>query len=252
MTNNYSRLTLLLGWQDIRQRYRRSTVGQFWITISIGVMVGCLAFLFSTLFQSPLEKLLPFLAIGLICWNFLSSTITEGCQAFVAGEGIIKQLNLPLTVHVARVVWRNLIVFAHNLVIVPVIFLLLGLGIGWTALLFLPGLLLVTLNLFWVCVALAIVCTRFRDVPQIIQSALQVAFYLTPIIWLPELLKGKREFALVEFNPFYHLIELVRAPLLGHAPTLSNWAAGIGLLVAGGLMSFWLYRRLGHRVAYWL
>ena len=252
MTRNDTRLVLLLGWQDIRQRYRRSALGQFWITISIGVMVLCLAFLFGRLFQAPLEKFLPFLAIGLICWNFISTTVTEGCSAFIAAEGIIKQLNVPLRVHVARVIWRNLVIFAHNLVIVPIIFLSLGLGLNWWALLFVPGLAVVTLNLVWVSMVLGIVCTRFRDLPLVVQSILQVAFYLTPIIWLPELLKGKAEFALVQANPIYHLIELVRAPLLGSPPTLMNWGVGVGLLLVGGAFAIWFNRKLGYRVAFWL
>jgi ABC-type polysaccharide/polyol phosphate export permease len=252
MLKNSTRLTLLLGWQDIRQRYRRSVLGQFWITISIGVMVLCLALLFGRLFQAPLAQFLPFLAIGLICWNFISSTVAEGCNSFIAAEGIIKQLSVPLSVHVKRVIWRNLVVFAHNLVIIPVVFFSLGMGLSGWALLFLPGLLLLTLNLLWVSMLLGLVCTRFRDMPQIVQSIMQIAFYLTPIIWLPELLKNKAEFALVEYNPLYHLIELVRAPLLGSPPTLANWVVGLGLFFVGGLFTLWFSRRLGHRVAYWL
>jgi ABC-type polysaccharide/polyol phosphate export permease len=252
MTDAEIRLFILLGWQDIRQRYRRSILGQFWITVSVGVMILCLAFLFGRLFQSPLEKYLPFLAIGLICWNFISATISEGCLAFIAAEGIIKQLNVPLQVHIARIIWRNLVVFGHNLIILPLIFFGLGISLNWSALLFLPGLVLLTLNLAWVSLVLGIICTRFRDVPQIIHSILQVVFYLTPIIWLPELLRGKAEFALVDFNPAYHLIELVRAPLLGSPSTIQNWAAGLMLLMLGGSLALLLARKLGHRVAYWL
>ena len=252
MKNTGLRLSVLLAWHDIRNRYRRSALGQFWITISVGVMILCLGFLFSRLLQAPIEQFLPFLTIGLICWSFVSATVTEGCNSFIAAEGIIKQVKIPLQLHVARVIWRNLIVFAHNLLIIPIVFLSLEIRLGWVALLFIPGLTILTLNLIWIGMALGIVCARFRDVPQIIQSILQIAFYLTPIIWLPELLKGRAEFALITFNPVYHLIELLRAPLLGTPPTLMNWGVSLGLLISGGAFTWWMSRKFFHRIAYWL
>jgi ABC-type polysaccharide/polyol phosphate export permease len=252
MLFKHSYLVGLLGWQDIRQRYRRSKIGQFWITISMGVMVLCLGVLFGRLFNTPLDTFLPFLATGLIAWGFLSTALSEGCLAFISAESIIKQLPIPLGVHCLRVVYRNLLVLAHNLVIIPLIWFFLNVPVTWSTMLFLPGLLLVSLNLAWAGYLLGVLCTRFRDLTQIVQNFLQVSFYLTPIIWLPALLKGRAEFMLVQYNPFYHLIELLRAPLLGASPSAANWLVGAGLLAAGSLLAARVHKALGHRVAYWL
>ena len=243
------RLWGMLGWQDIRQRYRRSTLGPFWLTISMGALVGGLGVLYAGLFRMDVADYLPFVAAGLIIWGLLSGLITEGCAAFIGAEGIIKQVNLPLSVHVYRVVWRNLIVFAHNVAIYVAAAVIFSIQPGWTGLLVLPGLALLCLNGVWMGLLLGLVSARFRDVPQIVASVVQVAFFLTPIIWKPELLPD-RAFVL-DLNPFFHLVELVRAPSLGQAPGLVSWLAAAGITLGGWLVTLLMYRRYRWRIAYW-
>ena len=235
------RLWGMLGWQDVRQRYRRSTLGPFWLTISMGALVGGLGVLYAGLFRMDVADYLPFVAAGLIIWGLLSGLITEGCAAFIGAEGIIKQVNLPLSVHVYRVVWRNLIVFAHNVAIYVAAAVIFSIQPGWTGLLVLPGLALLCLNGVWMGLLFGLVSARFRDVPQIAASVVQVAFFLTPIIWKPELLPD-RTFVL-DLNPFFHLVELVRAPLLGQAPGLVSWLAAAGITLGGWLVTLLMYRR---------
>ncbi len=243
------RLWGMLGWQDVRQRYRRSTLGPFWLTISMGALVGGLGVLYAGLFRMDVADYLPFVAAGLIIWGLLSGLITEGCAAFIGAEGIIKQVSLPLSVHVYRVVWRNLIVFAHNVAIYVAAAVIFSIQPGWTGLLVLPGLALLCLNGVWMGLLLGLVSARFRDVPQIVASVVQVAFFLTPIIWKPELLPD-RAFVL-DLNPFFHLVELVRAPSLGQAPGLVSWLAAVGITLGGWLVTLLMYRRYRWRIAYW-
>lgn len=241
-----------LGWQDVRARYRRSAVGAFWLTISMGVVIGTIGIVFGQIFKSPMEQFLPFLAIGLILWNFISTVITEGCSGFIAAEAVIKQLPIPLPVHILRMVWRNLIILAHNIVIFPLVLLAVQKPLAWVAFLSVPGLVLVVVNLFWATLLMATVCARYRDIPQIITSALQIVFYLTPIMWLPHLLPQRASAYIVDANPFYHLIEIVRAPLLGEAPQFENWAVSIAMAVLGWLVTLAFYGRYRRRIAYWL
>src|SRR5690606_1805257 len=152
---------------------------------SMGIMIATIGIVFGSIFKTPMKEFFPFLTLGLIIWTFISTTISEGCAGFIMAEGIIKQLPLPLPVHIARVVWRNTIILAHNLVIFPLVLLAVGRGLESTALIAIPGLMLLIFNLGWMTLLLAIVCTRYRDLPQIIASLLQVAMYLTPIIWMP-------------------------------------------------------------------
>jgi ABC-type polysaccharide/polyol phosphate export permease len=245
-------LAATLGWQDIKQRYRRSKVGPFWITISMGVMVASIGVVFGSIFNSPMKEYLPFLAAGTIFWAFITGVINEGCLGFVVAENVIKQLPIPLFVHILRVVWRNFLIMLHNLVIFPIVLLVLGVPINPLMFLFIPGIVLVTINLTWVAVLLGVVCTRFRDMPNIIASILQVAFYITPIIWMPNLLPAKGSYFLLEVNPFFHLLEVIRAPLLGQLPSGLSWLITIGMAIVGWIITLKVFGRYQHRLAYWL
>lgn len=245
-------LALFLAWSDIRQRYRRSTLGPLWITISTGVMIGCLGLIFGNIFKAPREIFLPFLSVGLIVWSFISSVLMGATSVFADSEGVVKQLPLPLFTHVLRMILRNIIIFFHNLVLIPIVFFCVGKGLSWDVFLFIPGFLLLSLNLAWVALLLGVVCTRFRDITQIIGSILQIAFYVTPIIWLPTMLPGRAAVYVLEPNPFFHLLEIVRGPWLGDAPTYISWLYVVVMLVAGWVFTIVIYNRYKTRIAYWL
>lgn len=244
------KLWSMMGWLDIKRRYRRSMLGPFWLTLSMGVTVATLGVLYGSLFNLDGRTYVPFLCLGMVCWDFISKSITEGCRTFLDLEHLIKQIRLPLSVHVAGVVWRNTATFLHNVVIFLLVALIFQVWPGAVGLLVLPGLVLLVLNLFWITLLLALVCARFRDVPQIVQTGVQLLFFVTPVFWKPEMLKDLRP--VVELNPFFHMIELVRAPLLGQVPTALNWIVMLATLVLGGTVTFRLFARFRKRVPYWL
>ena len=245
-------LPLYLAKADIRQRYRRSILGPWWITISTGVMIACIGVIFGTIFKSPMQEFLPFLSAGLIIWGFISSTVMDATNVLISAEAIIKQLPIPVFSHILRMVGRNLIVFFHNLLIFPVVGLCVQKGINWNIFYFIPGIVILTLNLLWISLLLAVICTRFRDMTQIVGSLLQIAFYLTPIIWMPSLLPARASFMLLDPNPVYHLLAIVRDPLIGLSPSLMNWLVSTGLLLIGSLLSLLLFNRYRARISYWL
>ena len=240
----------LLGWQDIRRRYRRSVLGPFWLTISMGVLVGAMGTLYGALLKIGVEDYLPFLAAGFIVWSLISGLIVDGCAAFTDAERIIKQAALPASVHVYRVAWRNLIIFAHNVVIFAVVAVIFSISPGWAGLAALPGLLLICLNGVWIGLMLGLVSARFRDIPQMVASVVQVMFFLTPIIWKPELLPERTP--VLDFNPFYHLVEIVRAPMLGRYPAPASWLGMLAMALGGWLLTLLVYRRYRWRLAYWV
>lgn len=242
----------MLGWQDVRQRYRRSALGPFWLTISMGVMIGTIGLVFGEIFKTPLTEFLPFLAAGMILWSFISSVVIEGCASFIAADGIIKQLPIPLFVHVMRMIWRNILILGHNIVIFPLVLLAVGRPLSWLAVVSIPAFLLVVVNLTWVSLLLSVFCARYRDLPQIVANVLQVLFYLTPIMWMPASLPSRAGIYLLKFNPVYHVLSVARAPLLGELPTLSDWLVSLGLAVFGWLVALLVYGRYKRRIAYWL
>jgi ABC-type polysaccharide/polyol phosphate export permease len=159
-------------------------------------------------------------------------------------------LRAPLSIYVYQMIWRNLLIFAHNITIYVVVLMFVKVPLGWNAFLAIPGLFLVIVNGVWVSLALGSLSARFRDVPPIVTSILQVAFFLTPIFWLPESIPDRQIF--VHLNPFYYLIEIVRMPLMGKTPPLFIWAVAIGINLVSALVAAFFYARCRERIAYWV
>lgn len=241
-----------LGWQDVKQRYRRSALGPFWLTLSMGIMIGSIGIVFGQIFQTPMKEYLPFLASGVILWTFISTVILEGCTGFIAAEGIIKQLPIPLFVHILRIIWRNALILGHNIVILPLVFLIMGKGFSWVIFLSLPGIIVALSNLAWISLLLGILSSRYRDLPQIVSSVLQILFYITPIMWMPSHMPDRVGNSILLMNPVFHTMEIIRAPLLGQVPSIENWAVSIGLTVVGWAATLLLYGKYKRRIAYWL
>jgi len=244
------RIWAMMGWNEVRTRYRRSMLGPFWLTISTGVMVACMGPLFAKLFNQDTGSYLAFLAIGFVVWQLISLTISDSCLAFIAAESFIKQIKLPLSVYVLRVIWKNLVMFAHNLVVIAAVFVFVPPKASWTMLLFPLGVAAVALNAVWVSLLLGMLSARFRDIPQIVTSLVQVAFFLTPVMWQPHML-GRHVWA-AELNPFYHFVEVIRGPLLGAPFEPGSWLAVAGIAVFGYAFTLALYARCRARIAFWV
>jgi lipopolysaccharide transport system permease protein len=238
------------GWQDIRLRYRRSILGPWWLTASTAVTIGVLGGLWSQIFQLDIKEYLPYYAIGHVVWIWFSSQINDACAGFTQFEHIIKHTRLPYPTYLLRLFIRNTLVLAHNAVVVLAVVFLCGTGLHAASWLSLVGLGLVAVVCVLLSIVIAISCARYRDLPPIVASLLQVLFFLTPILWQPGAL---RSFAWVaEMNPLFHWIELIRQPLLGHVPAALSylWAGGsIGFLA---LFALWLLGRQCDRIAYWM
>jgi ABC-type polysaccharide/polyol phosphate export permease len=247
----YFHMWSLLGWYDIKQRYRRSLIGPFWITISTGIMVATIGLMFSTIFKSPIREFLPYFAIGQIVWLLISQQLTESCSMFVQYQAIIKQISLPLTVHVFRKLWFNLILFLHNFLIIIIVLVISSGGFSRESLYVIPAMLLILVLLFFLSVILGIVCTRFRDITQIVTVFLQLIYFFTPIFWMRKNLAGRHSW-ITDFNPFFHMIELVRSPLLGVAPAAYHWIYLLMCIAIAAIIAFYFLKKFRHRVAYWL
>ena len=241
-----------LGWQDIKQAYRRSALGPFWLTLGTAVQVVAIGLVFGLIFGSPLEEFLPYLAVSLILWNFLSSSILDGSMGFITGEAILRQLPIPAYVHIVRSIWKNVLMFAHNGVLIPVLFLVFLKLPNWNLVLLVPGFLIASLFLFFSSYLLALLTARYRDMQQIIASFMTVMFYITPVIWQPSLIPGGTAHLLLGLNPFYHLLQIIRLPILGQTPTFENWALSIAMTTVAGLVAYLASKQYKSRLAYWV
>ncbi|MBB5806970.1 ABC-2 type transport system permease protein [Saccharothrix ecbatanensis] len=266
-----------LGWQDIKQRYRRSVIGPLWITISMGTTALALGLLYSQLFGQQLNTFLPYVTAGFIIWNFILGVVSEGTDVFIANEGLIKHLPAPVTVHVLRMVWRQVLFFGHNLV---VYFIVLAVyypalskpysmggdelnshpGLSWTMVLAIPAFALIVVNAVWVALLFGIISTRFRDIPPVIHSFINLIFFMTPIVWHVGVLnkvtgdggEASWKVLIAELNPLYHFVEIVRAPLLGHTQEWHHWVVVGGFTIVGWALALIAMRNYRARVSYWV
>lgn len=244
------RLWTLLGWLEVRQRYARSRLGPFWLTISMGVVIGSIGVVYGTLFGQKMSEYLPFLATSLVMWNMFSQSVQEGSMAYINSGNYIRQAATPKLIFMLQVTWRNLIVLAHNFLIVIALLAIFGVKNWETLPLFIPGLIIYVLNATWVGMIAGLLSARFRDLPQIISALIQVAFYITPIMYRPDALT-KYSF-IVDWNPLGYLLGVVREPLIGQVPNAMTWGVAVGMAAIGWPLALLLTGRYLKRIPYWV
>jgi ABC-2 type transport system permease protein len=186
----------------------------------------------------------------------VSGCVLEGSEVFIANEGLIKFLPAPLSLHVYRLVWRQTLFFLHNMVIWVILMIVFPHPLGWSLLLAVPAFLLLAINGGWIAILSGILATRFRDIPPIIGSVVQLVFYLTPIVWSVDILGGnpavRQRARLVELNPVFHFLEILRRPLLGQETVWRYWYVVLAITVVGWAVGLVCMRNYRARVAYWV
>lgn len=246
-----------LGLQDIKQGYRRSVIGPLWITISLAVQAIGMGILYSALFGIPLGYFLPYLACGLVIWQFVQGCINEGAEVFIKNEGLIKHLPSPVSVHIYRLVWRQMLFFAHNVLVVAVLIVVFQRPVGLDLLLAVPALALLVLSGTWVAIVVGVIATRFRDIPPVLSSIVTLMFFMTPIVWDYEDFKNRggtigERARLAEFNPFLHYVEIVRRPLIGESFEVRHWIVVLAITAVGWALALLVMRNYRARVSYWV
>lgn len=215
----------LMADQDIKMRYKRSILGPFWISIAMATTVVTIGVLYAEVFNQPYKEFLSWFGCGVLAWALVSSVMLEACTIIADNDSVLRSVNMPIPMLSARMVYRNVVIFFHNALVVGLLLVLFGLKFSALALYAIPGVILIVLFGLFVGVALGPICARFRDLAQVVASAVQVLFFVTPIFWSPK--PGFSRPILIEGNPFYHFVQLVRAPMLGEAPTLVNWQVSL-------------------------
>ena len=245
-------IAFILGNQDIKSRYKRSKIGAFWVSINLLILISCLYFVFGYLLKSRMEVVLPMLATGLIAWTYISSLLVESASAFTSSSGLILQTNTPILCHLVRVWWRNTIIFFHNLLIVPFIYLLFDVNFSINFFQFIPACILFTFFMFGPCLFLSVISTRFRDFENLVQNLLQVLFYLTPIIWSLEMVDVSWIRTVVMLNPLYYPVILIQKTLISINIEWSFYLITIILSFINLFIGAYFFAKYRKRIPFWL
>lgn len=252
LSNSFQRVGLAwsLATHDVGSRYRGSILGPFWITLSMGLMVLGIGVLYASLFKLPLNEFLPYVALGIVFFGVITGTINEGCETFVLASGMLSQTSLPMFTFVWRTIFRNLINLAHHLVIVVAMLVFYGTWREANPLLAVVGIAFLLVNAGWMSMLAGIASARFRDIPPVVQSVTQFAMFMTPVFWLPDRF-GKHQ-AFLDWNPFYHLLHAVRAPLLGESVNALTYGVLAGMALVGWGLTFTIFARTRRRIVHYL
>lgn len=241
---------LLLAWNDLEARYRRTILGTFWQTLTMAAYIVGLAVVFSTIRVRSMENFLLYLSAGFTGFSLISGFLGSGVTAFHRGQALLKSYDLPASIHVFRTVANEYILFAHSLVIMAAVWIYTGVYPTFYTLLIIPAAALMFVVGVGLVLCVGLLGARFRDVSPAMTTLMSFMFLVTPIFWLREDL-GDRTWV-ADFNPMYHAMNLIRRPLMGEAPDLLNWYVCAGMAavsVAIGVLAFIKHRR---QLVYWL
>lgn len=245
------RIWTMLATSEVQRRYRRSIIGQLWMTISMAVSIVSMGLLWGMIFKTDVRNTLPFIGVGLMVWSLLSSLILDTAVSFIMAESYLKQIRFSKTAIINQTILRNLIVFAHNVVLVPIILLFFPPEHHLGFLLIPLGIVIYVANGLWLGLLLGTLCVRFRDLSQILASIMQILFFLTPIVWNPDRI-GPSAWYLVHLNPLASMVSVLREPLLGIVPEASHYLVALAVTVIGFTVALPFFARFRARIIYWL
>lgn len=239
-----------IGVEDLRLRYRRTAFGILWVTATFILFIAAKSFVFSGMMPVPFVEYTLYMSVAFLVWGFINASMIDGCMIWVHAEGWLRGVNVPKSIFVYQVVWRNLITASYSGLAVTAIFVLLRADLTWYALMAIPGLILLIFNAIWVSFFLSILATRHRDVFHLVKTFMGLMFFVTPILWIPKTMGYRFElFAL--WNPFAHVIAIIRDPLVYGTSDWISWAVCIGFALIGGSISFALFARYRNRIIFW-
>jgi len=245
------RLWLTLAWEDVRLKYKRSILGPFWIVVATGFFVAVMGYLWTAILNRDLHLFLPWYAIGLTIWRYITSNLSDAANTFVNAASTIQTIPMPLSVHVYRMITKNLFIFGNNALIVVGVMIYFLIPITPTSMLVIPGLLILAATSVVTSVLFGLIGARYRDFGHAVSMAMTPLFFVTPVLWMPDMATGHRA-KIMLLNPFQHFLAVVREPLLGRVPTALNYEVTLGILLIMGLAAVNLLSRKKKRVPYWL
>lgn len=241
---------LTLGWNDARGRYHRSKLGVLWANLSLMMLVFALGPVYSKIMGVSLELYLVHLLLGLVVWNYVSSIISESGREFINSTSYLVSFQLSYFTLLMRVVWRNFIILLYQMVGFVLVALIFRIEINlvWASV---PlALLIITLNALWMGLIASIVVTRYRDFDELINNIIRLIFFVTPIMWIADF--SDDLLFIANANPFYHLIEILRAPLAKSYFPEDSWFYVSVLCVVGWSIALPLFVKFRSRLSFWL
>jgi len=240
-------------WMKFGLQYRKTTLGPLWLMISPAVFVIMLGFLFSSVNARPLDVFMPYMSVGYITWTLMVGIISNSTPLFHQRRSELLQGDMRLTDIVLSNLFTTFLQFLHQTPILIAVFIFFKITIAPLALLIsLLGIILILLNGVWLSIVCGIIGTQFRDLAEVISAVMRLAFFITPIIWMHQNGAGGILGVYLVLNPFFHFLEVVRAPLLGNTIPQLTWIIVLSVTCLGYILAISLYRIQARRIPLWV
>ncbi|HVZ29424.1 MAG TPA: ABC transporter permease [Asticcacaulis sp.] len=244
------KIWIFQAWHEMTAKYKRTVLGSFWLAGQMVVTSLCLSLVWGLLMGRDMHDILPYITCGVMCFQMITFIFNEGPGLFLGSGSMIKNHAWPFSYYVAEAICRIILTFAHNVLIFFVVeACVMAFAIPhWTLLLGFPIVIVAIAS--WGTVT-GMVAARFRDMVFVLPYVGQLLFYVTPIIWRVSDISSKRAFV-AHYNPLYGLLEVIRAPLLGHAPPPGAWALALGTMVTGVIAWLLVFSPFRRRIPFWV
>lgn len=245
------RVWLSLGWLEIIQNYRRTFLGPFWIILQMVIFSIAMTVVLANVFGVPTEEYAAHVVTGMIAWTWLSALVLEGGGTFSIYSQYIKSVPFDKAHFIWAIAFKQVVIFAHNLVVYLGLVVLGVVDINANTLMIVPSLVLLFLFSLPVLAIVSILFARYRDLQKLVSSSIIIVLMLTPVFWLPEVMTGWRT-GLYTYNPIFYFIEVVRKPLMG-LPVIGNAYLIVGVSTAlVWAFAIVFYKRFHRFVIFWI
>jgi len=243
-------MILFISLSDLNARYKNSILGPLWISIGTGIFVFGIGFLWSEILNKEPSNFLPSLSVGIIFWQFISSCLSDSTTIYTNKISLIKNIKLPLFMFPLQVLLRQIINFGHNAIILIIILFFFEVNLNIEFLLCFPFFLIFIFNMLWIALVMSIIGARFKDFHFVVVSILPIIFFITPVLYqLPDIGLFSK---LLLLNPFTHLIEMIRNPLIGNVLNLFSVYFSIIFLLVGWIFTILFFNRTRDRIIFWI
>lgn len=239
--------------RDFRLMFKRTKLGPIWIVINTFIRVFFIGLIFSSLTHKILSDYLFYLGSGYIAWHLISGLLKSSCDVFIKNAQYITNIKLPYSSHVIHNVSVNLVQYFYQFLIWAPCYLV-GRPDGshlMNILLIFPGLAVIAFNGFFFGLFIGVLSARYRDLKEFFSSFIQILFFVTPVIWVPEHMTFIQQL-ICDVNPLYPFLEMLRAFMQGLLPPLYCVELVILYTIINVFLGFITFSRFRSKIVFWV
>lgn len=241
-------LWIALAWVELKRGFSGTKLGVLWRPLSALIVGLSLGNVYTIILKRDPSDYIPYVVAGLVVWSFLSQLITEGGKLFVANGPQIKEMPISYTSYIAKYITRNIISFALSSLAVFVVLIYYNQLKMFNPIMLFLGMLLVILNGFWLSILLGIATIYLRDTTELVANFMRLVFFITPVLWSPDMAGSKGE--IVKYNPLFYYLDIIRSPMIGHEVNVMSYPVVAVITIIGLAFSVFVYAKFRDKISF--